>query len=31
LGILLVKKTMDEVTYAYEDGANVLTVKKYLP
>ena len=31
LGILLVKKTMDEVAYAYEDGANVLTVKKYLP
>ena len=31
LGILLVKKTMDEVAYAYEDGANVLTVKKHLP
>ena len=30
LGILLVKKTMDEVEYAYEDGRNVLTIRKNL-
>ncbi|MBR6898295.1 MAG: ATP-binding protein [Lachnospiraceae bacterium] len=28
LGILLVKKTMDEVSYAYRDGQNILTVVK---
>lgn len=28
LGILLVKKNMDDVTYSYEDGKNVLTIKK---
>lgn len=28
LGILIVKKTMDEVTYAYENDQNVLTMKK---
>lgn len=30
LGILLVKKTMDDVQYAYEDGKNVLTILKKL-
>lgn len=28
LGILMVKKSMDEVEYAYEDGKNILTIKK---
>lgn len=28
LGILMVKKSMDTVDYAYEDGKNVLTIKK---
>ena len=28
LGILMVKKSMDEVDYAYEDGKNILTIKK---
>lgn len=28
LGIFLVKKNMDEVTYAYRDGSNVLTMRK---
>jgi len=28
LGILLVKKTMDQVNYAYENGKNILTIKK---
>lgn len=28
LGILIVKKTMDEVTYAYENDQNILTMKK---
>ena len=28
LGIFIVKKTMDDVSYRYEDGQNVLTVKK---
>ena len=28
LGILLVKKNMDEVSYSYENGRNVLTLKK---
>lgn len=28
LGILMVKKTMDDVTYEYKDGQNILTVKK---
>lgn len=28
LGIFLVKKNMDEVYYKYEDGKNVLTMKK---
>lgn len=30
LGIFLTKKNMDEVEYAYEDGQNVLTMKKKL-
>ena len=30
LGILLVKRTMDSVTYAYENGRNVLTIEKKL-
>lgn len=29
-GIHMVKETMDEVSYAYEDGANVLTIRKKL-
>lgn len=29
LGILIVKKTMDEVTYANENGCNILRLKKY--
>ncbi|MCF0186330.1 MAG: ATP-binding protein [Bacteroidaceae bacterium] len=28
LGILMVKKVMDEVTYEYKDGTNILTIKK---
>ena len=28
LGILLVKKIMDQVDYAYENGRNILTIKK---
>lgn len=28
LGIFMVKKTMDEVTYEYKDGQNVLCIKK---
>ncbi|MBR3555713.1 MAG: ATP-binding protein [Oscillospiraceae bacterium] len=30
LGILLVKTTMDDVQYSYEDGKNVLTIMKKL-
>ena len=30
LGIYLVKKSMDDVTYRYEDGKNILTLKKKL-
>ena len=30
LGIFLVKKTMDEVTYRRENGRNILTVRKRL-
>lgn len=30
LGILMVKKLMDEVTYRYEEGRNILTIVKYL-
>ena len=28
LGIFMVKKTMDDVTYEYKDGKNILTLKK---
>ena len=28
LGILMVKKSMDAVDYLYEDGKNILTIKK---
>lgn len=31
LGILMVKKSMDAVDYAYEDGKNILTIKKSIP
>ena len=30
LGIFMVKKSMDEMTYEYKDGQNVLTIKKRL-
>ncbi len=30
LGIFLVKKTMDNMTYRYEDGRNVLTIYKHI-
>ena len=30
LGIFLVKKNMDDVVYSYEDGKNVLTIRKTL-
>lgn len=30
LGILLVKETMDDVKYTYEDGKNILTIIKNL-
>ena len=30
LGIFLVKKTMDEMTYSREDGANIVRIKKRL-
>ena len=28
LGIFIVKKTMDTVTYAYQNGENILTMMK---
>ena len=28
LGILMVKKTMDDVNYSYKDGTNILTIRK---
>jgi len=28
LGIFLVKKTMDDISYEYKDGKNILTIKK---
>ncbi len=28
LGILMIKKSMDEIEYSYEDGKNILTIKK---
>lgn len=30
LGIYMVKKSMDAMAYAYEDGKNILTIKKKL-
>ena len=30
LGILLVKKSMDQISYAYKDGKNILTLKKII-
>ena len=30
LGIFMVKKTMDNVSYEYKDGKNILTIKKNL-
>lgn len=30
LGIFLVKKTMDELTYEYKDGQNILKIKKHI-
>ncbi|MBQ3841792.1 MAG: ATP-binding protein [Ruminiclostridium sp.] len=28
MGIFIVKKSMDEITYEYKDGKNILTIKK---
>ncbi|MCR5830509.1 MAG: ATP-binding protein [Lachnospiraceae bacterium] len=28
LGILMIKKSMDDVTYKYRDGQNILTIRK---
>ena len=30
LGIFMVKKSMDEITYEYKDGQNILAIKKAL-
>ena len=30
LGIYMVKKTMDDITYEYKDGKNILAIKKNL-
>lgn len=30
LGIYMVKKSMDGISYRYEDGCNILTIMKYL-
>lgn len=30
LGIFMVKKTVDEITYRYEEGKNILSIKKRL-
>ena len=30
LGIYMVKKSMDDITYEYKDGQNILAIKKYL-
>jgi len=30
LGIYIVKKSMDEITYSYQDGKNILTIRKQL-
>ena len=28
LGIFMVKETMDDISYEYKDGQNILTIKK---
>ena len=30
LGLYMVKKSMDEITYEYKDGQNILAIKKHL-
>ena len=30
LGIYMVKKSMDNISYEYKDGRNILTIKKNL-
>lgn len=30
LGLIMVKKTMDSVSYRYQDGQNILTIRKIL-
>ena len=30
LGIYMVKKSMDEITYDYKDGQNILKIKKHI-
>ena len=30
LGIFMVKKVMDELSYEYKDGQNIMTIRKYL-
>ena len=30
LGIFMVKKSMDEITYEYKDGQNILKIKKHI-
>ena len=30
LGVFMVKKTMDEITYEYKNGQNILKIKRYL-
>lgn len=30
LGILMIKKLMDEIAYEYRDGQNILTIRKYI-
>ncbi len=30
LGIFLVKKTMDDISYEYKDGKNILKIKKHI-
>ncbi|MBR3437853.1 MAG: ATP-binding protein, partial [Lachnospiraceae bacterium] len=30
LGIFMTKRSMDEISYEYKDGKNILTLKKHL-
>ena len=30
LGIFMVKKSMDDISYEYKDGQNILTIKKHI-